>query len=59
MATGFELNYCQICGVRLSPDDFDGICSECDAGIPFPSADLTPEEERAFLDTLDDDACTT
>lgn len=36
MATGFELNYCQLCGARLSPDDFDGICSECDGGIPFP-----------------------
>jgi hypothetical protein len=27
---GFELNYCQVCGIQLAPDDFDGICSECD-----------------------------
>jgi hypothetical protein len=28
---GFELNTCQLCGEKLAPDDFDGICCSCDA----------------------------
>lgn len=27
---GWILNYCQVCGLQLAPDDFDGICCECD-----------------------------
>lgn len=28
---GWKLNYCGVCGEQLAPDDFDGICSGCDA----------------------------
>lgn len=28
-----DLNVCQVCGVRLSPDDYNGICCDCDDEI--------------------------
>lgn len=27
---GSNLNYCQVCGKWLGPDDYDGICVDCD-----------------------------
>ncbi len=33
---GFEWNYCGVCGVRLAPDDFDGICWDCDHKYYIP-----------------------
>lgn len=26
----FAMNYCGMCQNQLAPDDFDGICSDCD-----------------------------
>ena len=26
-----NLNYCVVCKDQLAPDDYDGICAECDA----------------------------
>lgn len=57
MPHSWALNHCQICGVQLAPDDFDGDCGahpECsECGIVFTSeaeGHLVPDmEEGDFI----------
>lgn len=40
---GFEWNYCGVCGCRLAPDDFDGICWDCDRKCRICGCELSDE----------------
>jgi len=44
-----NLNYCGVCGEFLGPDDFDGICPECDRKLCEGCGELM------VVDGVDDD----
>lgn len=48
-ATGANLNYCQVCGAWLGMDDYDGICTECDAKEGWPLSFTARELLRCLL----------
>jgi hypothetical protein len=52
---GFEWNRCGVCGMRLAPDDFDGICWECDS-LPEREDDMAVEAALAKTQQCDVDA---
>lgn len=48
----FKWNYCGVCGCRLSPDDFDGICWDCDQEI-YDSANACELSHNPLIDGED------
>ena len=45
-----KLNNCQICGIQLAPDDFDGICCECEENLfcQICGTELTPSDKEDY-----------